>query len=123
MKFFRGLSYFHLVLVSLVAIIFAFIEFRSIFAGDFTLMQNPTSSVVGYIGRGLFYLLMLTASIILFVNKINKKRTTFLLIIFVGCLFGLSFTLFAFYVFYIALVVVIVNFFMLMITALRFIFA
>ena len=109
MKFQRGFSYVILVLAGLLATVFAFIEIRSAVAGDFTLMQNPTNSVVGYVCRALFYVAMLANVIWLFINKVNKKRTTLNLLILSGLLVLSSVTLFFFYMFAIALVALVVN--------------
>ena len=109
MKFQRGFSYVILVLAGLLATIFAFIEIRSVVAGDFSLMQNPSNSVVGYVCRALLYVAMLANVIWLFINKINKKRTTLNLLILSGLLVLSSVTLFFFYMFAIALVVLVVN--------------
>ena len=109
MKFQRGFSYVILVLAGLLATVFAFIEIRSVVAGDFTLMQNPSNSVVGYICRSMFYVAMLANVIWLFINKINKKRTTLNLLILSGLLVLSSVTLFFFYMFAIALAVLVVN--------------
>ena len=109
MKFQRSFSYVILVLAGLLATIFAFIEIRSVVAGDFSLMQNPSNSAVGYVCRALFYVIMLINMIWLFINKINKKRTTFNLLILSGLLVLSSVTLFFFYMFVIALAVLVVN--------------
>ena len=109
MKFQRGFSYVILVLAGLLATIFAFIEIRSVVAGDFSLMQNPSNSVVSYVCRALFYAAMLANVIWLFINKINKKRTTLNLLILSGLLVLSSVTLFFFYMFAIALAVLMVN--------------
>ena len=109
MKFQRGFSYVILVLAGLLATIFAFIEIRSVAAGDFSLMQNPSNSVVSYVCRTIFYVAMLANVIWLFINKINKKRTTLNLLILSGLLVLSSVTLFFFYMFAIALVVLVFN--------------
>ena len=109
MKFQRGFSYVILVLAGLLATVFAFIEIRSVIAGDFTLMQNPSNSVVSYVCRALFYVAMLANVIWLFINKVNKKRTTLNLLILSGLLVLSSVTLFFFYMFAIALALLVVN--------------
>ena len=109
MKFQRGFSYVILVLAGLLATIFAFIEIRSVVAGDFSLMQNPSNSVVSYVCRALFYAAMLANVIWLFINKVNKKRTTLNLLVLSGLLVLSSVTLFFFYMFAIALAVLVVN--------------
>ena len=109
MKFQRGFSYVILVLAGLLATVFAFIEIRSVVAGDFTLMQNPSNSMVSYVCRALFYAAMLANVIWLFINKVNKKRTTLNLLILSGLLVLSSVTLFFFYMFAIALAILVVN--------------
>ena len=109
MKFQRGFSYVILVLAGLLATVFAFIEIRSVIAGDFTLMQNPSNSVVSYVCRALFYVAMLANVIWLFINNVNKKRTTLNLLILSGLLVLSSVTLFFFYMFAIALALLVVN--------------
>ena len=119
MKFQRGFSYVILVLAGLLATVFAFIEIRSVVAGDFTLIQNPSNSVVGYVCRALFYVAMLANVIWLFINKINKKRTTLNLLILSGLLVLSSVTLFFFYMFAIAFAVLVVNVLVATITIVR----
>ena len=119
MKFQRACSYVILVLVGLIAIAFSFIEIRSFVAGDFTLMQNPTNSAVGYVCRGLFYVAMLTCVCWLFCNKVGKKRTTLNLLVLSGLLVLSSVTLFFFYMTIIAIAVLVLNALMLLIAIVR----
>ena len=119
MKFQRACSYVILVLVGLIAIAFSFIEIRSFVAGDFTLMQNPTNSAVGYVCRGLFYVAMLTCVCWLFGNKVGKKRTTLNLLVLSGLLVLSSVTLFFFYMTIIAIAVLVLNALMLLIAIVR----
>ena len=109
MKILRILALAALALAGLVATIFTFIEFRSLFAGDFTLMQDPTSSAVGYICRGLFYLMMIGAAVTTFINYIINKKTQITLLVLSMALVLCSVFLFFFYMVAIALVVAVFN--------------
>ena len=109
MKFLRVLSYVGLGLAGLVAIAFSFIEFRSVFAGDFTLMQNPANSVIGYICRGIFYLLMIAAVVLAIINKVKKQKTQVVLLALTMSLTLCSVFLFFFYMIAIAIAVTVLN--------------
>lgn len=119
MKFLRFLSCILLVIVGLAALVFAFIEIRSLVAGDFTLMQNPTNSAIGYAARGVFYVAMLLCAVWLFGNKIIKKRTTINLLILSILVAASSITLFFFYIPIIAIVVLGLNILMLLVSIVR----
>ena len=119
MKFLRFLSFILLVIVGLAALAFAFIEIRSLVAGDFTLMQNPTNSAIGYAARGVFYVAMLLCVVWLFGNKIIKKRTTINLLILSILVAASSITLFFFYIPIIAIVVLGLNILMLLVSIVR----
>lgn len=119
MKFLRFLSCILLVIVGLAALAFAFIEIRSLVAGDFTLMQNPTNSAIGYAARGVFYIAMLLCVVWLFGNKIIKKRTTINLLILSILVAASSITLFFFYIPIIAIVVLGLNILMLLVSIVR----
>lgn len=100
------LGYIGLFLVSVLSLVFAFVEIRPLFAGDFTLMESPAMSFITYLFRGLFYLSILAFAIILTVKKIKKSPfalSTFIvsLLMLVGALFT-----FFFYDYYIALAVI-----------------
>ena len=112
----RIMSYVFLVLVGLIATIFAFIEIRSIFAGDFTLMQNPTSSVFGYIARSIFYLAMIANVVVLFVFKKKEKKTNNILLALSISLALASIPLFFFYMLLVAFLVLLLNIIVLAIT-------
>ena len=121
MRFLRVLSSILLVIVGLVTFALAFIEIRSLVAGDFTLMQNPATSAIGYAARGLFYVAMFFCVLWLLGNKIRKKRTTINLLILSILVAASSITLFFFYIPVIAIVVLGLNLVMLAISIVRFI--
>ena len=73
----RIVSYVLLGLLALLAIVFAFIELRSLFAGDYQLMNNPKIAFTGYLFRGLFYLSMLIFILCLVMLFVMKKEPSF----------------------------------------------
>lgn len=100
------LGYIGLFLVSILSLVFAFVEIRPLFAGDFTIMESHAMSFITYLFRGLFYLSILAFAIILVVKKIKKSPftlSTFIvsLLMLVGALFT-----FFFYDYYIAFAVI-----------------
>lgn len=59
MKTFRKIiSSFFLIIASLVALVFAFVELRALFAGDFLLMNSVGAAFVAYLSRGLFFVIL-----------------------------------------------------------------
>lgn len=94
---------------SLIALIFAFVEIRCLFAGDFTLMNNPASSFFGYLFRGLFYLGIIALAVTLIIFKIkNKDINEILFFASIGLFVG-SFVTFAFYDYYVTLIVIFIT--------------
>ena len=68
------LVYIGLVIASLVAIVFGFLQIRSLFAGDYSLMNNSTISFLGYLFRSLYFLSILALSIAIVVFRIKQKK-------------------------------------------------
>ena len=94
---------------ALIALVFAFVEIRCLFAGDFTLMNNPASSFFGYMFRGIFYLGILALAIVLIVFKIRGKEINELLFLASIGLFIGSFITFIFYDYYVTLIVIFIT--------------
>lgn len=94
----------------ILGLIFAFIEFRSLFAGDFQLFNEPAKGLFTYLFRGLFFLgiIALSVSIIIFVIK-KKESYLPLFLIGTGLLISSLFTV-AFYAWFVALVIIVVTF-------------
>ena len=63
----RIVSFFFLSISILVALVFAFIELRALFAGDFLLMNLVGAALIGYLMRGAFFLLIAGYSICLII--------------------------------------------------------
>lgn len=107
-------------LVSLVAAVFMFVEFRSLFAGDFALMNNPGAAAVGYLFRGLYFLLIIALAVFIILFTIHKKKICIILFSSGLALFFGSLLSFMFYDQIIALVIVFITFCELVITAFGF---
>ena len=97
--FYGGIS-----LITLLAIVFAFVEIRPLFAGDFMLMNNPSLSFATYLFRGHFYLGLVALAAILLVYRNNRIKVNLIVLVFALSMFVGSCFSFFFYDFYIALV-------------------
>ena len=97
--FYCGIS-----LIVLISIIFAFVEIRPLFAGDFKLMNNPSMSFMTYLFRGQFYLGLVALASILLGFRSSKTKVNLIVFAFALGMFVGSCFCFFFYDFYIALV-------------------
>ena len=97
----RIVAYFFLVVVALVSLVFAFVELRSLFAGDFILFNSPALGLCQYLFRGLFFVSLSGYCIYLFIYFLRNKILGFGHYVVAGALFASSiFTIF-FYVLYV----------------------
>ena len=71
----RIVDCFFLALGGLIALVLAFIELRALFAGDFLLMNLKGAAFMGYLLRGLFFVIVLGYSICLIVTLAKKDAT------------------------------------------------
>lgn len=69
----RIISYFFLIVVALLSLVFAFVELRSLFAGDFALFNSSALGFFQYLFRGLFFLFVSGYCIYLFIYFLNNK--------------------------------------------------
>ena len=69
----RIISYFFLIVVALLSLVFAFVELRSLLAGDFTLFNSSALGFFQYLFRGLFFLFISGYCIYLFIYFLNNK--------------------------------------------------
>ena len=69
----RIISYFFLIVVVLLSLVFAFVELRSLFAGDFALFNSSALGFFQYLFRGLFFLFISGYCIYLFIYFLNNK--------------------------------------------------
>ena len=98
-------SYVGLVLASIIGLVFAFIELRSLFAGDFTLMNNVATAFINTLCRGLYYLSLMVVSVYTFVTLIRKKETNAYILTVASVVLICSGFTFVFYEYYVALAV------------------
>lgn len=97
----RIISYFFLVVVALLSLVFAFVELRSLFAGDFTLFNSVGLGFCQYLFRGLFFVSLSGYCIYLLVYFLRNKILGFGHYVIAGALLVCSiFTIF-FYVLYV----------------------
>ena len=111
------LLYFLLALIIVVAFAFAFIELRTLFAGDFKLYNNVFTGGLAYFSRGLYYLLIIALCVSIIVFNIKHKKICIILYVgsitlFIGSLFSLSF-----YDYLIALPIILINLILVVITS------
>ena len=103
------LSFIGLGITILFAFIFAFIELRSLFAGDFVLFNNPAIGFFNYLFRGLFFLGLVALAVFLIIYIAKKKEGYLGLLILGGTLFVSSFFGLFFYTWYIALLIAVIS--------------
>ena len=97
----RIISYFFLVIVALISLVFAFVELRSLFAGDFTLFNSVALGFMQYLFRGLFFTTLSSYCIYLLIYFLKNKILGFGHYVIAGALLVCSiFTIF-FYVLYV----------------------
>ena len=116
----RVLVYLGLALASIVALLFTFVEWRSLFAGDFLLFNSPFLGALSYFLRGLYFLLILTLCVFIVLFRTHHKKIC--IILFAGAislLVGAFLTLF-FYDYYVSLVIILVTSILVAITAVGF---
>ena len=107
----RIFSIFFLIIASLLALVFAFIEIRSLVAGDFLLMNTPTLSFIGYLFRFFYFLALCTFNISLLINIIQKKPLNFVFLFLIPfVLFSSLFSIFFYstYVYFLVIFIALV---------------
>ena len=114
------LIYVGLGLSSILATVFAFVELRSLFAGDFLLFNIPFVGAMSYLFRGLYYLFIIALCVFIVLFRTHHKKICIILFatsvaLFIGA--GISFI---FYDYYISLVVVLITLIPLVITSIGF---
>ena len=103
------IAYVGLGLTILFSLIFTFIEFRSLFASDFTLFNNPVVGLFSYLFRGLFFidLIALSVFIIIYMSKEHKSYAGTLIVS--GSLFVAAYFTVFFYAWYIAFIIILIT--------------
>ena len=104
----------------LVAFIFAFLEFRSLFAGDFLLFNKPFLGGLAYFLRGLYFLLIITLCVFIVLFRIHHKKIC--IILFAGSISLLigAFLSLVFYDYYVSLVIILITAILVAITSIGF---
>ena len=116
----RVLVYLGLALASIVALLFTFVEWRSLFACDFLLFNNPFLGALSYFLRGLYFLLIITLCVFIVLFRTHHKKIC--IILFAGAislLIGAFLTL-LFYDYYVSLVIIFVTSILVAITSVGF---
>lgn len=90
------ISFICLGITILVSLVFAFIELRTLFAGDYSLFENPTLGLLAYLFRSIFFIGLITLSITIIIFILKKKEDYFGLLFIsdgfiVGSIFGVMF--------------------------------
>ena len=67
-----------LTITILFGAVFAFIELRSLFAGDYSLMNSPAIGFVTYLFRGLFFVILIVFSLVLLVTYLKNGKMDFI---------------------------------------------
>lgn len=95
----------------LFSLVFAFIELRSLVAGDYSLMNNVTISFVTYLFRGLYFVILASFSIFLLGIYLKDKEVAFIYYFIGGCLLIGSIFSIAFYSTYVYFVIILIGLF------------
>ena len=114
------LFYLGTIFVSIVSLVFTFIEIRSLFAGDFTLMNSVAVGFISSFSRVTYFLFIIALAISLIVFRIKKKKMCFLLFAVSTVLLICAFITFAFYDYFITLAIIFINSILVAITSLDF---
>lgn len=102
----RIISNILLVITAVIALVFAFIELRSLFACDFLFMNNQAGAFIAYLCRSLFFLFLMGFAVCIFVLYLLKiELSSFHYVIAVSLALGSLFSV-AFYTSYIYLLII-----------------
>ena len=114
------LVYLGLAIASLVALVFAFVELRSLFAGDFLLFNNPFLGALAYLLRGLYFLLIITLCVFIVLFRVHKKKICIILFAAAISLLIGAFLSLIFYDYYVSLVIIFITLILMAITSIGF---
>lgn len=114
------LVYLGVAIASLISLVFAFVELRSLFAGDFLILNNPFLGALAYLLRGLYFLLIIALCVFIILFRTHKKKICIILFgaaisLLIGALLSLIF-----YDYYISLVIIFITLILVAITAIGF---
>ena len=103
------LSFIGLGIAILVSLIFAFLEMRSLVAGDFTLMNNQAIHFVRNLFRGIYYLSIIVVSIFVIYYIVKRKMVDDIVLYIDMALAVGSFMSLFFYEYYVGIVIIVIN--------------
>ena len=107
-------------LAILVSFIFAFLELRSLFAGDFTLMNSGVAAFFTFLFKGLYFLSIIALAIFIIIFRVKHKEMCLVLFASSIALFIGAFISFAHFEYFVSLLLMLVTSFLVAITALGF---
>ena len=112
--------YLGLAFTSLIATVFAFVELRSLFAGDFLLFNVPFLGALAYFLRGLYFSLIITLCVFIVLFRMHHKKICIILFalaisLFIGALLSLIF-----YEYFVSLVIIFITLILVVITSIGF---
>ena len=114
------LVYVALSIVTIVSLVFAFVELRALFAGDHLLFNNAFIGGLAYLMRGLYYLFIIALCVFIVIFRIKHQKINLVLWLTSLSIFIGAFMTLAFYDYYISLVIIFVTSLPLLITSLGF---
>ena len=116
----KALLYILLAITIILSTVFAVIELRTFFAGDYRLFNNTVTGGLAYLSRGLYFLSIDALCIYIILFNVNKKPANIVLFSYSACLFvGALFSL-LFYEYYVSLVFILLTAILLTITSVSF---
>ena len=93
----------------LIGLVFAFIDIRPLFAGDYKLMESPTLSFVTYLFRAAFFLLIIANAILVIILKVKKQKSNLMGLLFNASIVGVGLLSILFYDWFVAVLLVVIT--------------
>lgn len=103
------IKYLIVFILFIISLVFAFIEIRPLFAGDFLLMESAFIGFIKYLFRAMFFIFMSYNAFITFYCVLRNKRLNLNGIIFACVSIFVSLMTFMFYDWYVAFIVLATN--------------
>lgn len=93
----------------LISNVFAFVELRTLIAGDWKLAENPTMECFVFIFRSLFFLMMFFNAVHVIIRLVNHQKMSTNDLIFNAALLGASIFTLMFYEWFFVIILVVSN--------------
>ena len=114
------LVYLGITIASIVGFLFTFLEWRSLFAGDYLLFNNAFVGALAYFLRGLYFFLIITLCVFIVLFRVFKKKICIILFAAsISLLIG-AFLSLVFYDYYVSLIIILVTSILVAITSVGF---